>query len=193
MKAPATGTSNQAQGAQGKFSILKGVTEMKLTMQIEKVKLGLTKGIRNNIPAKLLGALVLGAALVAVSATGLVAGQAEASETKQIQTGLGEEWFHPVTGEPIGPLPKVIERSQGVLASPLSFGLFSWGPAEENFHPVTGELSVAAEMMEIGAISPGEEYFHPVTGQRATGIVGMALNGFGMAEEHYHPVTGDLG
>ena len=58
------------------------------------------------------------------------------------QIELGEEWFNPVTGEPIGLLPnQASQRSQGVLASPLSIESdSSWGLAEENFHPVTGEI-----------------------------------------------------
>ena len=51
-----------------------GAIEMIITTQIERAKLGLTNGIKNNPPAKFLGALVLGAALVAVAATGFTPG-----------------------------------------------------------------------------------------------------------------------
>ena len=177
---------------------------MKLTMQIEKVKLGLTKGIRNHAPAKILGALVLGAALAAVSATGLVLGQPLASEPQlPIQMELGEEWFHPVTGEPIGPLPdqqaqvSVTARSQGVLARPLSIGILNWGLGEEYFHPVTGENNAGAGetigTMEVSGFGLGEEYFHPVTGEENVSSRARILSSsFNLGEEYFHPVTGDL-
>ena len=141
-----------------------GATEMK----IEQVKLALTKVVENNTPAKFLGALVLGTALVAVAATGMTAGQVQASENQvSTQIELGGEWFNPVTGEPIGLLPnQASQRSQGVLASPLSIESdSSWGLAEENFHPVTGEKNAPARTgMQISSVNLGEEYFHPVTG-----------------------------
>ena len=91
MKATNTGTSSQPPRAHQGDSNLKGAAKMKLTMQIEKAKQGLTNRIRNHTPAKLLGALVLGATLVTVSATILVAGQPEASDQPS-QMALGEEW-----------------------------------------------------------------------------------------------------
>ena len=165
MKATANRASNQGTGNKGTFSNLIGATEMK----IEQVKLALTKVVENNTPAKFLGALVLGTALVAVAATGMTAGQVQASENQvSTQIELGEEWFNPVTGEPIGLLPnQVSQRSQGVLASPLSIESDgSWGLAEEYFHPVTGEKNaVARTEMQISSVNLGEEYFHPVTGE----------------------------
>ena len=59
-------------------------------MKIEQVKLALTKVVENNTPAKFLGALVLRTALVAVAATGMTAGQVQASENQvstQIDSG----------------------------------------------------------------------------------------------------------
>ncbi len=163
MKGTKNRASIQGTGNQGTFSNLMGATEMK----IEQVKLALTKVVENNSPAKFLGALVLGTALVA--ATGMTAGQVQASENQvSTQIELGEEWFNPVTGEPIGLLPnQVSQRSQGVLASPLSIESdSSWGLAEENFHPVTGEKNAVARTgMRISSVSLGEEYFHPVTGE----------------------------
>ncbi len=89
MKATNTGTSSQPPRAHQGDSNLKGAAKMKLTMQIEKAKQGLTNRIRNHTPAKLLGALVLGATLVTVSATILVAGQPEPSDPPS-QMALGE-------------------------------------------------------------------------------------------------------
>ena len=165
MKGTTNRASNQGTGNKGTFSNLMGATEMK----IEQVKLALTKVVENNSPAKFLGALVLGTALVAVAATGMTAGQVQASEGQvSTQIDLGEEWFNPVTGEPIGLLPnQVSQRSQGVLASPLNIESDnSWGLAEENFHPVTGEKNAPARTeMRISSVNLGEEYFHPVTGE----------------------------
>jgi len=165
MKGTTNRASNQGTENKGTFSNLMGATEMK----IEQVKLALTKVVENNSPAKFLGALVLGTALVAVAATGMTAGQVQASENQvSTQIDLGEEWFNPVTGEPIGLLPnQVSQRSQGVLASPLNIESdTSWGLAEENFHPVTGEKNaVARSETRISSVSLGEEYFHPVTGE----------------------------
>ena len=165
MKGTTNRASNQGTGNKGTFSYLMGATEMK----IEQVKLALTKVVENNTPAKFLGALVLETALVAVAATGMTAGKVQASEGQvSSQIELGEEWFNPVTGEPIGLLPtQVSQRSQGVLASPLSIeGDTSWGLAEEYFHPVTSEKNaVARSEMQISSINLGEEYFHPVTGE----------------------------
>ena len=197
MKTTTNGISNQDNGARGIFSNLKGATEMTIATQIEKAKLGITKVVNNNTPARFLGALVLGTAMVAAAATGWAPGQVQASGNQvTIQMELGEEWFHPVTGEPIGPLPgQINQRSQGVLASPLVIGsVNSWGLAEENFHPVTGEMvSVAVENIEVSSSNLGEEYFHPVTGQPNTGVQGkMAVSGFGLAEENFHPVTGEM-
>ena len=113
--------------------------------------------------------MVLGTALVAVAVTGMTAGQVQASEGQvSTQIDLGEEWFNPITGEPIGLLPnQVSQRSQGVLASPLNIESdTSWGLAEENFHPVTGEKNaVAHSETRISSVNLGEEYFHPVTGE----------------------------
>ena len=92
---------------------------MRLTTQIEKVRHGLTDGIRNHTPVKILGALVPGAALVTVSATVWAAEQPEASN-QPIQMALGEEWFHPVTGE-------------------NNVGVAGFGLGDEYFHPVTGD------------------------------------------------------
>jgi hypothetical protein len=197
MKTTTNGTSNQDNGAKGIFSNLKGATEMKIATQIEKAKLGITNVINNNTPAKLMGALVLGAAMVAVAATGWAPGQVQASGNEvTIQVDLGEEWFHPVTGEPIGQLPSQINtRSQGVLASPSIIGsINSWGPAEENFDPVTGErVSVVPASIVLSSVNLGEEYFHPVTGQPNIGAQGkMVVSGFGPAEENFHPVTGEM-
>jgi len=197
MKTTTNGTRNQDNGAKGIFSNLKGATEMTIATQIEMAKLGITNVVSNNTPAKFLGALVLGTAMVAIAATGWAPGQAQASGNQvTVQMELGEEWFHPVTGEPIGPLPgQINQRSQGVLASPSIIGsVNSWGPAEENFHPVTGErISVAVESIEVSNSNLGEEYFHPVTGQPNTGVQGkMVVSGFGPAEENFHPVTGEL-
>ena len=202
MKATNTGTSSQPPRAHQGDSNLKGAAKMKLTMQIEKAKQGLTNRIRNHTPAKLLGALVLGATLVTVSATILVAGQPEASDQPS-QMALGEEWFHPVTGEPIGLLLNqqnqvlVTQRSQGVRASPLIIGLGNWSPGEEYFHPVTGKNNVAARQtmstIEVSGFGLGEEYFHPVTGANNAGAremtAPMQVSGFGLGEEYFHPVT----
>ncbi len=165
-------------------------------MKIEQVKLALTKVVENNSPAKFLGALVLGTALVAVAATGMTAGQVQASENQvSTQIELGEECLNPVTGEPIGLLPnQVSQRSQGVLASPLSIESdSSWGLAEENFHPVTGEKNVATRTeMQISSINLGEEYFHPVTGEKnAVARSEMHVSNVNLGEEYFHPVTGE--
>ena len=69
------------------FSNLMGATEMK----IEQVKLALTTVVENNTPAKILGALGLGTAPVAVAGTGMTAGQVQASEGQvSTQIDLGE-------------------------------------------------------------------------------------------------------
>ncbi|MBQ12676.1 MAG: hypothetical protein CMJ45_14145 [Planctomyces sp.] len=203
MKTTTNSTSNQDNGANGIFINLKGATEMTIATQIKKGKLGITNLVNNNTPARFLGALVLGAAMVAAAATGWVPGQVQASgNVVTNQTELGEEWFHPVTGEPIGPLPgQVSQRSQGVLASPSIIGsVYSWGPAEENFHPVTGvRISVAVENLEVNSANLGEEYFHPVTGQPNTGMQSkmavsvadrITVSDSNLGEEYFHPVTG---
>jgi hypothetical protein len=170
-----------------------GATEMK----IEQVKLALTKVVENNTPAKFLGALVLGTALVAVAATGMTAGQVQASDNLvSTQIELGEKWFNPVTGEPIGLLPtQVSQRSQGVLASPLSIeGDTSWGLAEEYFHPVTGEKNaVARSEMQVSSVNLGEEYFHPVSGEKnEVARTEMQISSVNLGEEYFHPVTGEV-
>ena len=124
MKGTTNRASNQGTENKGTFSNLMGATEMK----IEQVKLTLTKVVENNSPAKFLGALVLGTALVAVAATGMTAGQVQASENQvSTQIDLGEEWFNPVTGE-----KNAVARSETRISS-VSLG-------EEYFHPVTGEV-----------------------------------------------------
>ena len=188
--------SNREQGNISNLIDLTGATEMKITTQIERAKLGLTNGIKNNTLAKFLGALVLGAAMVAVTATGFTPGQVQASENQlSVQTELGEEWFNPVTGEPTGLLPNQIsQRSMGILARPLSIErLASWGPGEENFHPATGEdTSSISGKLDLGSPSLGEEYYHPVSGELETNNAGMNVSSFGMAEENFHPITGEL-
>ncbi len=197
MKGMTNRASNREQGTNWKFSHLMGATEMKITNQIERAKLGLTNGIKNNTPAKFLGALVLGVALVAVAATGFTPGQVQASENQlSVQTELGEEWFNPVTGEPTGLLPnQIIQRSMGVLARPLSIErLASWGPGEENFHPVTGEnISTAVGSIKVSSFDLGEEYFNPVIGEETSPISGkLDIGSPILGEEYYHPVSGEL-
>ena len=196
MKGTTNRASNREQGNISNLIDLTGATEMKITTQIERAKLGLTNGIKNNTLAKFLGALVLGAAMVAVTATGFTPGQVQASENQlSVQTELGEEWFNPVTGEPTGLLPnQIIQRSMGVLARPLSIErLASWGPGEEYFNPVTGEeTSPISGKLDIGSPSLGEEYYHPVSGELETNNAGMNVSSFGMAEENFHPITGEL-
>lgn len=195
MKGTTSGASNREQGNSWNPIELMGATEMKITTQIERAKLGLTNGIKHNTLAKFLGALVLGAAMVAVTATGFTPGQVQASENQlSVQTELGEEWFNPVTGEPTGLLPKqIIQRSMGILARPLSIErLASWGPGEEYFNPVTGEeTSPISGKLDIGSPSLGEEYYHPVSGELETDNAGMSVGSFGMAEENFHPITGE--
>ena len=152
---------------------------------------------QNNPPAKFLGALVLGAALVAVAATGFTPGQVQASENQlSVQTELGEEWFNPVTGEPTGLLPnQIIQHSMGVLARPLSIErLASWGPGEENFHPVTGEnIAEALGSNQVSSFNLGEEHFNPVTGEETSPVSGkLDIGSPGPGEEYYHPVSGQL-
>jgi len=67
MKGTTSGASNREQGNSWNPIELMGATEMKITTQIERAKLGLTNGIKHNTLAKFLGALVLGAAMVAVT------------------------------------------------------------------------------------------------------------------------------
>lgn len=195
MKGTTSGASNREQGNSWNPIELMGATEMKITTQIERAKLGLTNGIKHNTLAKFLGALVLGAAMVAVTATGFTPGQVQASENQlSVQTELGEEWFNPVTGEPTGMLPnQIIQRSMGILARPLSIErLASWGPGEEYFNPVTGEeTSPISGKLDIGSPSLGEEYYHPVSGKLETDNAGMNVGSFGMAEENFHPITGE--
>jgi len=195
MKGTTSGASNREQGNSWNPIELMGATEMKITTQIERAKLGLTNGIKHNTLAKFLGALVLGAAMVAVTATGFTPGQVQASENQlSVQTELGEEWFNPVTGEPTGLLPnQIIQRSMGILARPLSIErLASWGPGEEYFNPVTGEeTSPISGKLDIGSPSLGEEYYHPVSGELETDNAGMNVGSFGMAEENFHPITGE--
>lgn len=195
MKGTTSGASNREQGNSWNPIELMGATEMKITTQIERAKLGLTNGIKHNTLAKFLGALVLGAAMVAVTATGFTPGQVQASENQlSVQTELGEEWFNPVTGEPTGLLPnQIIQRSMGILARPLSIErLASWGPGEEYFNPVTGEeTSPISGKLDIGSPSLGEEYYHPVSGELETDNAGMSVGSFGMAEENFHPITSE--
>ena len=195
MKGTTSGASNREQGNSWNSIELMGATEMKITTQIERAKLGLTNGIKHNTLAKFLGALVLGAAMVAVTATGFTPGQVQASENQlSVQTELGEEWFNPVTGEPTGMLPnQIIQRSMGILARPLSIErLASKGPGEEYFNPVTGEeTSPISGKLDIGSPSLGEEYYHPVSGELETDNAGMNVGSFGMAEENFHPITGE--
>ncbi len=195
MKGTTSGASNREQGNSWNPIKLMGATEMKITTQIERAKLGLTNGIKHNTLAKFLGALVLGAAMVAVTAPGFTPGQVQASENQlSVQTELGEEWFNPVTGEPTRLLPnQIIPRSMGILARPLSIErLASWGPGEEYFNPVTGEeTSPISGKLDIGSPSLGEEYYHPVSGELETDNAGMNVGSFGMAEENFHPITGE--
>ena len=87
MKGTTNRASNREPGNSWKSSDLMGAIEMIITTQIERAKLGLTNGIKNSPPAKFLGALVLGAALVAVAATGFTPGQVQASENQlSVQT-----------------------------------------------------------------------------------------------------------
>ncbi len=195
MKGTTNGASNREQGNSGNPIDLMGATGMKITTQIKRAKLGLTNGIKHNTLAKFLGALVLGAAMVAVTAPGFTPGQVQASENQlSVQTELGEEWFNPVTGESTGLLPnQIIPRSMGILARPLSIErLASWGPGEEYFNPVTGEeTSPISGKLDIGSPSLGEEYYHPVSGELETDNAGMNVGSFGMAEENFHPITGE--
>ncbi len=160
---------------------------MKITTQIDRANVGLTNGIKHNTLAKFLGALVLGAALVAVAATGFTPGQVQGSENQlSVQTELGEEWFNPVTGEPTGLLPdQVTQRSMGVLARPLSVERTPWGLAEENFHPVTGEnISEAVGSIQVSSFNLGEEYFNPVTGEETPPVSGkLNIGSPGLGEE----------
>ena len=174
MKGTTSGASNREQGNSWNPIELMGATEMKNTTQIERAKLGLTNGIKHNTLAKFLGALVLGAAMVAVTATGFTPGQVQAFENQlSVQTELGEEWFNPVTGEPTGLLPnQIIQRSMGILARPLSIErLASWGPGEEYFNPVTGE-NVSTEVGSIKVVSfdLGKGDFNPCTGEETSQI-----------------------
>ena len=195
MKGTTSGASNREQGNSWNPIELMGATEMKITTQIERAKLGLTNGINHNTLAKFLGALVLGATMVAVTATGFTPGQVQASENQlSVQTELGEEWFNPVTCEPTGLLPnQITQRSVSVLARSLSIErLASWGPGEEYFNPVTGEeTSPISGKLDIGSPSLGEEYYHPVSGKLETDNAGMNVGSFGMAEENFHPITGE--
>ena len=195
MKGTTNGASNREQGNSGNPIDLMGATGMKITTQIKRAKLGLTNGIKHNTLAKFLGALVLGAAMVAVTAPGFTPGQVQASENQlSVQTELGEEWFNPVTGEPTGMLPnQIIQRSMGILSRPLSIErLASWGPGEEYFNPVTGEeTSPISGKLDIGSPSLGEEYYHPVSGELETANAGMNVGSFGMEEENFHPITGE--
>ena len=197
MKGTTNRASNREPGNSWKSSDLMGGIEMIITTQIEMAKLGLTNGIKNNPPAKFLGALVLGAALVAVAATGFTPGQVQASENQlSVQTELGEEWFNPVTGEPTGLLPnQIIQHSMGVLARPLSIErLAYWGPGEENFHPVTGEnIAEAVGSNQVSSFNLGEEHFNPVTGEETSPVSGkLDIGSPGPGEEYYHPVSGQL-
>ena len=197
MKGTTNGASNREQGNSGNPIDLMGATGMKITTQIKRAKLGLTNGIKHNTLAKFLGALVLGAAMVAVTAPGFTPGQVQASENQlSVQTELGEEWFNPVTGEPTGMLPnQIIQRSMGILARPLSIErLASWGPGEENFHSVTGEnISEAVGSIKVSSFDLGEEYFNPVTGEETSPISGkLDIGSPSLGEEYYHPVSGKL-
>ena len=197
MKGTTSGASNREQGNSWNPIELMGATEMKITTQIERAKLGLTNGIKHNTLAKFLGALVLGAAMVAVTAPGFTPGQVQASENQlSVQTELGEEWFNPVTGEPTRLLPnQIIPRSMGILARPLSIErLASCGPGEENFHSVTGEnISEAVGSIKVSSFDLGEEYFNPVTGEETSPISGkLDIGSPSLGEEYYHPVSGEL-
>ena len=197
MKGTTSGASNREQGNSWNPIELMGAIEMKITTQIERAKLGLTNGIKHNTLAKFLGALVLGAAMVAVTATGFTPGQVQASENQlSVQTELGEEWFNPVTGEPTGMLPnQIIQRSMGILARPLSIErLASWGPGEEYFNPITGEnVSTAVGSIKVSSFDLGEEYFNPVTGEETSPISGkLDIGSPSLGEEYYHPVSGKL-
>ena len=196
MKGTTNWARNQEQGNNWNISNLMGATEMKIATQIEKAKLGRTNGIKNNSPARFLGALVLGAALVAIAATGFTPGQVQAAENRlSVQMEIGEEWFNPVTGEPIGQLPtQVNQRSIGVLASPLRADETAWGLPEENYHLVTGEMiPTPAKNVEVRSFNLGEENYHPVTGEMvsATGN-SVEVSSFNLGEENYHPVTGEM-
>ena len=84
-------------------------------------------------------------------ASGLNVGFSESPVT------LGEEFYHPVTGE---------------LNVGFSEELVTWG--EEFYHPVTGELNVG---FSEELVTWGEEFYHPVTGEINVGPVGTSYFG----------------
>ena len=110
---------------------------MNRTNTIRKLNMRLANSVSRNFPAKVIGGFALGALLAVATALPLSPAQASPLSVPPVEKlasdiestfGLGEEWFHPITGELTAPLPGV----EGLVLS-------GFGPAEENFHPITGE------------------------------------------------------
>ena len=123
----------------------------------EEVQEDSMKSIENSTrkgSMKLLGALVLaGFAAMAwafapafPAAAPLLADEYRSGLTTEIS--LGEEWFHPITGQPVAPLPQGIVFDDGIgsyvqtaaSVAPVSTQQFL---GEEWFHPITGQMTAA--------------------------------------------------
>ena len=130
---------------------------VQISREREEVQEDSMKSIENSTrkgSMKLLGALVLaGFAAMAwafapafPAAAPLLADEYRSGLTTEMS--LGEEWFHPITGQPVAPLPQGIVFDDGIgsyvqttaSVAPVSTQEFL---GEEWFHPITGQMIVA--------------------------------------------------
>ena len=154
---------------------------VQISREREEVQEDSMKSIENSTrkgSMKLLGALVLaGFAAMAwafapafPAAAPLLADEYRSGLTTEMS--LGEEWFHPITGQMSAAmsLGKAVDTVVG--SSNQQF------LGEEWFHPVTGQmtaplsLGIAVDGV-VGSSSQqflGEEWFHPVTGQTTVAL-----------------------
>ena len=85
MKAHNDNSGKQLQEIRKNSSWIKGVFEMKITSQIQSLKVSLRQGLKITVPAKLLGGLALGAMLL--TAVALPSGAAQASPLTELPGG----------------------------------------------------------------------------------------------------------
>ena len=210
MSTPTTNTQTGTGTTHQEFSNKKEEIQMNRTNTIRKLNMRLSNSVSRNFPAKVIGGLALGALLAVATALPLSPAQASPLTVPPVEKlatdiestfGLAEEYFHPITGEPVDQMA-VTNASVIEALEPNSSSL-----GEEWFHPITGELTApmpgvdasVIEGLEPNSSSLGEEWFHPVTGKLtapmpgvdASIVKGLVLSGFGPAEENFHPITGE--
>ena len=84
---------------------LKEEIEMKLATRMTDINTWLTKGLSPRTPVKLLGGFLVGALLMTAAATGTVTAAPYVGSECAQETIFGEEWYDPISGEPVVELP----------------------------------------------------------------------------------------